>query len=72
MTDFAIILLTLSCPQVKMVNVSGYPWNSYDRKELRYARKRCGEIYPDAKCVKLFRKFGKRDFTVICGAEENK
>ena len=54
-----------------MQNVTKFPWNDYDRKELKYAEKRCGEIYGESgKCVKLFRKWGERDFSVVCGASK--
>ena len=58
---------TNQCPRTTMTNISGYPWNDYDRSILKQAKKRCGEIYPDAPCVKLFRKWGKQDYSVICG-----
>ena len=67
-----LLLLSLSCPTVKMQNVSGYPWNDYDRSILKQTTKRCGELYPDAPCVKLFRKWGKQDYSVICGSELHK
>lgn len=64
------LLAALSCPAPVMQNVSGYPWNDYDREELRYCERRCKEIYSDAPCVKLFRKFGKKDYSVICGGKK--
>lgn len=60
-------LLALSCPATVMQNVSSYPWNAYDRKILRQAQKRCGELYDDSPCVKLFRKYNKVQYSVICG-----
>jgi hypothetical protein len=62
------LLLALSCPVPKMQNITKEPWTAYDRKEMKWVEKRCGELYPDARCVKLFRKFGHREYTVICGA----
>jgi len=50
-----------------MQNVTKFPWNDFDRSELKYAEKRCGEIYPDAPCLKLWRKWGKRDYSAVCG-----
>lgn len=63
-----LVLAALSCPTTKMMNVTKYPWNDHDRQILTQTRKRCGELYPDAPCVKLFRKYGKQDYSVICGA----
>lgn len=64
------LVLALSCPAPLMQNVSQFPWNDYDRKELRYAEKRCAEIYSDSPCVKLFRKFDKQSYSVICSGEK--
>ena len=61
------LVLALSCPAVKMQNVSGHPWNDHDKGVLSQCKIRCQKLYSDAPCVKLFRKFGQRDYTVICG-----
>jgi hypothetical protein len=62
-----ILLLALSCPDTKMINNSGLPWNKYDYSVLQSAKKRCGEIYPDAPCVKKFYKKEETNYWVICG-----
>lgn len=62
-----LILLSATCPVTKMQNITKYPWNKYDYEILTYVKGRCSKIYPDAPCVKLFRKFGKQDYSVICG-----
>jgi hypothetical protein len=59
-----------SCPKVRMQNVTKVPWTQHDRDVLVRAQKRCGELYPDMPCVKLFRKFGFQMYTVICGAQQ--
>lgn len=64
------ILAILSCPKTNIQNVSGYSWNEYDANMLKYSEKRCSQLYSDAPCVKLFRKFGKQDYIVICGEKE--
>lgn len=61
------LALAISCPVTKMQNVTKFPWNDHDRSILKQAKTRCGELYPDAPCVKLFRKYGKQDYSVICG-----
>ena len=63
-----VLALTLSCPETKMLNTSKFAWNDHDRVTLAHVKKRCGEIYPDAPCVKLFKKWGEKDYSVICGA----
>lgn len=65
--EILLFTLAMACPQVKYQNVTKFPWNEEDKKTLVQAQKRCGELYPDAPCVKLFRKFGERDYSVICG-----
>lgn len=66
-----LLASALSCPKTKMVNTSGYPWNDYDKSILAQTRQRCGEIYADSPCVKLFKKWGKQDYSVICGAKKS-
>ena len=63
-----MIVLLMNCPLPVMQNVTKFHWNSYDRTILVQAQKRCGELYPGSICVKLFRKFGVQDYSVICGA----
>lgn len=64
------IILVLSCPITVMQNITKYPWNDYDRSILKQTEKRCGEIYKDAPCVKLFKKWDKQDYSVVCGKEK--
>lgn len=61
-------VLALSCPTTKITNVTKFPWNSHDQQTLTYSRNRCVQLYNDAPCVKLFRKWGKQDYSVTCGA----
>lgn len=62
-----LLTLALACPATKMLNYTKYPWNQHDKATLEVAKKRCGEIYPDAPCLKVFTKVGKQDYQVICG-----
>jgi len=64
------LLLALSCPKTEMLNVTNYEWNKHDVETLTYSKKRCGELYKDAPCVKLFRKWGKQDYSVVCGGKK--
>lgn len=64
------LLIALSCPTPVMQNVSKEPWNDYDRSMLAQTEKRCGEIYPTAPCVKLFRKYNRKQYSVICGKKK--
>lgn len=60
-------LLLIACLPPKMLNVSIFPWNKYDYNILNQAKIRCGKIYPDSPCVKLFKKYNKQQYSVICG-----
>ena len=62
------IVLALSCPQTKIENASGLEWVRGDDEALASAKKRCPEIYPDAPCLKWFRKYEFQAYDAICGA----
>lgn len=62
-----VISLYLLCSAPNIVNTSDEAWNDHDQKILRSATKRCGEIYNEAPCVKLFHKTEPRSYRVICG-----
>lgn len=64
------LFLALSCSKPIMQNASKFPWNDYDKSILHQAQNRCGELYPEAPCVRLFRKFNKNQYTVICGKKK--
>lgn len=66
---FAFVIALNLCPKTKLINVTPYPWNEFDTATLRIANKRCGELYPNSRCVKMFRKWGERDYSVICGRD---
>ena len=64
------IMLTLSTtcnPVIK--NTSGYSLNEFDRQTLQRAYKTCKRVY-DSSCVKLFWKYDKIDYRVVCGEGE--
>lgn len=64
------IYAALACPAVQMQNVTEFPWNDYDRSILDQFKVRCGQIYEDSPCVILFRKYGKQDYSIICGGKK--
>lgn len=65
------IIMSISCTPTKIQNVSGFKWNAHDRETLNYSKKRCQELYEDSPCVRLFKKYGKQDYSVICGEKIN-
>lgn len=66
-----MIFFMAFCMEPEILNTTSSPWNNHDEETLTYAKKRCGEIYDDAPCVKLFKKYGKQDYSVICAAPSN-
>lgn len=65
-----LTIATLACAAPQIVNTSGFAWNAYDDEMLAKAKVRCGELYTDARCVRWFKKWGQRDYSVICGKEK--
>lgn len=63
------LLMALHCPNVIMINLTNEPWSKHDKMMLSKAKKRCGELYSNARCVKTFKKLGFQEYSVICGAE---
>jgi hypothetical protein len=58
------------CPKTKIVNTSGLPWVENDQKTLEHSKKRCGQIYFDSPCVKVFEKYNFQAYRVICGEKK--
>lgn len=58
--------IALACGSPKIVNRTK-SWNEQDKTTLETAQKRCGQIYPDSPCVKMFRKADEGIYSAICG-----
>ena len=65
-----LIILALSCPQIKMINKTVYPWNENDHVVLDSSLKSCAKFYTRSPCLKIFTKIDKQDYRVICGMKE--
>jgi hypothetical protein len=65
-----LLVAALSCPVTTIENWTKV-WNAQDQKTLDGAKIRCGQMYPSAPCVKLFRKKDATTYNVICGAEND-
>ena len=61
-----IIILALNCPNPKVINKTK-TWVKLDEQTFNRAKKRCGEIYPEAPCLKTFIKKEERAYQAICG-----
>lgn len=59
-----------ACPPEVVINTSKEKWLPYDQEMLIYARKRCKQIWPDASCLKIFKKYEPQSYSVICGADK--
>lgn len=64
-----VFLLALSCPSPEIFNHTK-TWNTADEKAFNTAKKRCGEIYKTASCVKSFTKVKENTYRVICSEKK--
>jgi hypothetical protein len=72
MINAIALLFTLNCPDPKLVNTSGQPWNDFDLITLNRATRRCPVKYPESPCVISFKRYSKyQDYSVVCGKELN-
>lgn len=62
--------LSSICPKTVMLNTSKLPWVKYDYEMLDYSKKRCAKIYQNSPCVKLFKKYNKQQYSVVCGSKK--
>ena len=46
-------------------------WDPSDEKALIRANVRCGEIYPEAPCLKKFYKLDENRYSALCGAKND-
>lgn len=69
MIEMILLKVVLACPTTKVYNYTG-EWTRFDAKTLRYAEKRCGELYIHSICLKEFTKKGKKEYTAVCGRKE--
>jgi hypothetical protein len=68
-----LIASLLNCPKTEFINKTNEFWNEMDYKHLSMAQKRCGEIYKNSPCLKLFiKRTVNRDYSAICGKELEK
>lgn len=65
-----LFILALTCSDTVIKNTSKYPWNDYDTQILTYLKRRCGEVYPDAPCLKWMKKWGEKDYSAICTGQK--
>lgn len=71
MLVLAATLMALSCPASKIENYTK-EWNRQDQQTFDHAKIRCAEIYPEAPCMKLFRKKDSTTYNVICGGKSER
>lgn len=64
-----ILLAGMSCPATKIENHTK-EWNKLDQATFARAEVRCGELYPEAPCLKLFRKKDKLTYQAVCGEKK--
>lgn len=64
-----IVLAALGCPTTKIENHTK-EWNKQDQWTFDRAKVRCGELYPEAPCLKLFRKKDSMTYNAVCGEKK--
>ena len=64
-----LLILALNCPETKLINRSNLDWTEFDKYEISYAKKRCGEIDKDYPCLLEFYKLHFQDYYANCGME---
>lgn len=60
-------LSTSVCPATTIQNLTD-TWNKQDQTTYEGAIKRCGQLYPESPCLKLFRKKDATTYNAICGS----
>lgn len=45
-------------------------WTTFDKQTLEHAKVRCGQLYPDAPCARVFTKKAELTYTVACGEQK--
>ena len=63
-----ILITALSCPTPRIENYTK-EWNKRDQATFDHAKIRCGQLYPEAPCLKMFRKKDNWTYNVICGGK---
>lgn len=63
-----IIAAYLYCPAPVTQNYTT-KWNIQDQRTFDGAMVRCGQLYPEAPCLKIFRKKDSTTYNVICGKQ---
>jgi len=64
-----LLLTTLVCPKVKLINSSGYAWNKHDETIFKRAVHVCSKdprYANDTPCVGMFHKKEERGYLVLC------
>lgn len=66
-----VVAAILSCPKIEIQNKTKV-WNKQDRAALSTATKGCSQQYPDAPCLKMFRKVEQGIYSAVCAAPSSK
>lgn len=60
-----ILVVNLICPEPLVLNKTG-TWVELDAKTFSRAKIRCGELFRDAPCLKVFEKVQDRLYRATC------
>ena len=61
---------SFNCAPTNFENKTKFPWNENDKWNYETAVVGCAKKYKKSPCVKLFRKWDERDYSVICAKEQ--
>lgn len=61
-----IFKLALVCAVTVIVNNTD-TWTARDQEVMKEAQKRCGELFPDAPCLKKIVKNAENSYRLHCG-----
>lgn len=60
------------CSAIIIINLLNVPLNRTDKIVMKHAQTVCEQRYPEAPCLKIFKKLGPNNYQVTCGKKEKK
>lgn len=63
-----ILLAGITCAEPTVINNTEY-WTTHDEWSFQKAQTRCAELFPEAPCLKIFKKKEENLYNAICGEQ---
>jgi len=64
-----LLLTILTCPIIKMINLTNEDWTLIDKQMMFYASDRCTQVYYQSPCLVKFTKTDIQTYQAICGSK---